>query len=109
MPRKEVDARNIQRCKRLLPTFASMAELIIFSVLSNPIPAFKSDCAIPAVIVPSTAARPPVPMPSLKTEIYARCVRERLGAIAAERRAVCCVLRKAALHGINGLLTHLQL
>ena len=36
-------------------------------------------------------------------------VRECLGAIAAERRAVCCVLRKAALHGINGLLAHLQL
>ena len=75
------------------PPFASMAELIIFSVLSNPIPAFKSDCAIPAVIVPSTAARPPVPMPSLKTEIYRPLPSVNASAQSPQRDApfaACC-------------------
>ncbi len=51
------------------PDFARSAELTIFKAQSKPIPALMSVAMMPAAMAPSTAARPPVPIPSLMTAI----------------------------------------
>ncbi len=80
------------------------------SVLSKPMPAFRSECAIrEAVIVPSTAARPPVPMPSLISAKYRPLPSVNEAAQSPQSEAPPRrVLRKAALYRIHRLLAHLQ-
>ncbi len=51
------------------PDLAISAEFTVWSILSKPMPAFRRLSAMAEVMAPSTAARPPVPMPSLSTAI----------------------------------------
>ena len=51
------------------PDLAIRAEFTVSSILSKPTPAFSRLSAMAEVMAPSTAARPPVPMPSLSTAI----------------------------------------
>ena len=51
----------------------SIEELRILSEQSNPKPAFKSRHISPEAIAPSTAALPPVPIPSESTVIKCPC------------------------------------
>ncbi len=101
VPRKEVDARNIQRCKRLLPALCEHGGIDHLQCALKSDTGFekrlrhtRGHCAV-------HSCPPPVPMPSLKTEIYRPLPSVNASAQSPQRDApfaACCAKSRAARH-----------